>query len=209
MAEQAEVLTQRPRGLLGLFKEAWRRQRRRRLRVALILITALIAATVLFQTKRPPSGRSTYTNGGIGARGQSPEFRKDAAALLTRVILPPGSQRVDRKPYGDGGQLAQPASRFTHQFVDVHAWWTTPEPIRKVETFLRYHLTTGATGVGRGYARGGTGPVAFYTESFRPLQSDGEAHPHDLAINMVPLAKGGTGIRVDSEVAIARLSPRN
>jgi hypothetical protein len=61
MALQTDVLDQRPRGLVGLFREAWRRQRRRRLGHALILITALVAAAVLLRDQRPSGGQAAST----------------------------------------------------------------------------------------------------------------------------------------------------
>jgi hypothetical protein len=49
MVQSADVASQRPRGLLGLFEDAWRRQRRRRTRLALIALALIIAGTGLLR----------------------------------------------------------------------------------------------------------------------------------------------------------------
>ncbi|HEY5431439.1 MAG TPA: hypothetical protein VIK04_20155 [Solirubrobacteraceae bacterium] len=55
MVEHTDSLTRRPRRLLGLFEEAWRRQRRRRSQIALVAVSVLIACAALLRMGTSPS----------------------------------------------------------------------------------------------------------------------------------------------------------
>jgi hypothetical protein len=118
------------------------------------------------------------------------------------MTLPPGARRTtsNLKPFGDGGQLDRPASRLAGTVIDRHASWTSSMPIAQVERFFRSHPPAGADSVGRGFSTDATGPDAFWTYSFAPLEVAHEQHPWDLAVNMVALSKTRTGIRIDAEV---------
>jgi hypothetical protein len=160
------------------------------------VVAALVAVAALIGMG---FGSYALAHGGRSDRsGSDRALRRDATRLLARMTLPPGARRTtsSAKPFGDGGQLDRPGSRFTGTVIDVHTSWTSSMPISQVERFFRSHPPVGAQGVGRGYAPG----TAFWTYNFAPLMAGDEQHPWDLAVNMLALSKGRTGIRIDGEV---------
>ena len=67
--------------------------------------------------------------------------RRDAARLLTRVVLPPGATRSPVDPTGGKRWLARPGEAPAGvKLIDRRAWVTVAEPISAVDAFLRAHL---------------------------------------------------------------------
>jgi hypothetical protein len=167
---------------------------RKRAVAALVAVAALIGIGF---------GSYALAHGGRSDQsGRDRALRLDAARLLARMTLPPGARRTSStsKPFGDGGELDRPGSRFSGTVIDVHTSWTSSMPISEVERFFRSHPPAGAQALSRGYATDPAGATAFWTYNFAPLTAAHEQHPWDLAVNMLALSKGRTGIRIDGEV---------
>jgi hypothetical protein len=118
--------------------------------------------------------------------------RADAAVLLSRLRLPPGSSASAVEPAGDGGQLARPAvgPAATPNVVDRHAWWRVPGAPAAVLAYLGAHPPAGA----RRFLSG-PGVAGF---DWRPRR--GVLSRRWVIVHAVALPGGSTGVRADAQV---------
>lgn len=122
---------------------------------------------------------------------------RDAAALLTRVVLPAGATRSATEPAGDRHGLSGPAPFGAGtKHVDRFGWWTVAEPLDAVDAFVSAHVPRG--GHLNSYGSGGRPPSASVTYSFPPVGR--VLGTRSLVVSMVALPGGETGLRVDAEV---------
>jgi hypothetical protein len=133
--------------------------------------------------------------------------RRDADTLLGRVLLPPGAMQVSQEPAGDSGALVGPAtSQAGMRTVDRHRWWTIPEPVSRVYGFVRSHLPASAKLWMWSGPPGSVGapPASYVAYAFPP--GAGYLPMRELAVEVVALPGGDTGVRADAEVQ--RIIPR-
>ena len=90
MAQAATPLASRSRGLLGLFEEAWRRQRRRRAGYALVVLAAVVAAAIVLELDTPsgnptasaPAVLSRLSSAGVPASGHFASLTQAGGRLI-------------------------------------------------------------------------------------------------------------------------------
>jgi hypothetical protein len=111
--------------------------------------------------------------------------RREAPALLARVVLPAGAVRVARGPLRSA--WAKPGLR---DLVDVHRTWSVTEPIADVRKFVRTHPAAGSR-----LTAWGTGGLEFDLAGTRRL------YARSLMVGLRALAGGETAVRVDAQVA--------
>jgi hypothetical protein len=127
--------------------------------------------------------------------------QRDAAALLGRVMLPPGAMPVSNEPAGDDGALGRPPlSEAGLKIVDRYRWWTIAEPVSTVYGFVRSHVPPPATLSAWGGPPGSVGAPAasFVADAFPP--GPGYLPMRELMVEVVALAGGATGVRADAQV---------
>ena len=122
-----------------------------------------------------------------------------ARALLARAILPPGATAVTKTP---PAALAQPFDRpGTPNLADVSRFAAAPESAAQAIRFLTSHHPRGYTvdGGGTGKTSGGGAPtVSSVTDPLTGMPTGVDAA--QLLIDVVPIAAGHVGIRVDAQV---------
>jgi hypothetical protein len=124
--------------------------------------------------------------------------RREANALLSRVLLPEGAVQVWSEPVGDRGALARPAQvPGLADLVDLHGWWRVAGSEKSVYSFIKAHVPDGARldGWGRRYPRPS---AAFVDFALAPVNGVFEAR--DLNITIAPLGLRSVGVRVDAQV---------
>jgi hypothetical protein len=119
-----------------------------------------------------------------------------AKRLLADVVLPRGTSEVSRQPAGSGGQLERPVTwlLFAAQ-VDRPAFWITNASQRAAIASVRAHLPRAARPLGSGYA----GSTVFAAWGW-PVVDRGVLGIRQLALETVPLSRGGVGVRADAQV---------
>ena len=108
---------------------------------------------------------------------------------------------VAAEPAGDGGALGGSASSSAGmKIVDRHRWWTVPEPASTVYWFVRKHAPFRAKLSTWSGAPGSAGAPAasFVAYAFPP--GVGYLPMRELAVAVVALPGGDTGVRADAEV---------
>ena len=127
--------------------------------------------------------------------------QRDAAALLWRVMLPPGAMPVSEEPALDDGALRRPAGiEAGIRIVDRHRWWTIPEPVSTVYRFFQTHVPPLAKlSIWSGPPGSVGAPAAsFVADAFPP--GPGYLPLRELVVEVVALPGGYTGVRADAEV---------
>jgi hypothetical protein len=166
------------------------------------LLTGVLAATAGAGPTAPlPPGWHAYPPP-VGARERVNRraAARDAARLLTRVVLPPGATPSAREPAGDGGLLARPGDRPAEvKLLDRHSWWRVPGPLATVSAFVKANAPAGASLLGSGIS-GGTSEPAGGSEDFGWPPIGHMLGTRMLVIGLVALSRDETGLRVDAEV---------
>lgn len=117
--------------------------------------------------------------------------RREAPALLRRVVLPAGAVPDSRGP------LRSPwTTPGLRDLVDRHLFRLVPKPAGAVAAFLKAHPPSGA----RVSAWGADG-IAF---DFAPTT---RLYSRALVLGLRPQAGGGTAVRVDAQVAWRMMRP--
>lgn len=120
--------------------------------------------------------------------------QRDAATILRRAVVPTGSRRLATPPNRDlGSASSQPG---TTALADVHAIWKVRESFGAVSAFESAHVPHGAKPAGNGFASGPTRSVQLMF-SFPALH--GRVSSRQLIVDVTPLGRGWTGIRVDAQ----------
>jgi hypothetical protein len=123
---------------------------------------------------------------------------RDAARLLTRMVLPLGAVRLSREPYGDGGLLERADSTPSGLVVDRHRRWLVPEPLAQAVSFVHAHAPRGSRHTGTGYSSGtGIPKNKSFTFSFPAIA--GRLSSRQLEVTLVALPHHRTGIRADAQ----------
>jgi hypothetical protein len=149
------------------------------------------------------------TRGATSRGANHPAAEQDAAGLLGRVILPAGAMAVSQEPAGDNEALSgPPVTQAGVKIVDRHRWWTIPEPVSTVYGFVRSHVPPQAKLFTWSGPPGSVGAPAasFVAFAFRP--GVGYLPLRELAVEMVGLAGGSTGVRADAQVQWVIPRPR-
>ncbi|MGH3009576.1 MAG: hypothetical protein ACRDLM_09280 [Gaiellaceae bacterium] len=121
--------------------------------------------------------------------------RQDARSLLGLVDLPRGSRRLTTPP--DKRLRNAVTSPGTTALVDRHRIWKVHESVDAVVAFEHAHRPAGSRETGAGTSDWGPSPSESLQFSFPALS--GRVSSRELVVNMVPLANGSTGIRVDAQ----------
>jgi hypothetical protein len=125
--------------------------------------------------------------------------RADAAQLLTRLSLPPGSTPSAGAP---AAGLADPAigPPATPNVVDEHAWWVVPGPPAAALAYVDSHRPAGSQPAGTGSGN----DVTSHEFAWFPVA--GVLATRELVVAVAALPDGSTGLRADSQVVW--LTPR-
>ena len=127
--------------------------------------------------------------------------QRDAAGLLARVILPPAAMPTSEEPAGDDGALSgPPVTQAGVKVVDRHRWWTIPEPVSKVYGFVRSHVPPSAKLSTWSGPPGSVGAPAASFAAYAFPHGIGYLPMRELAVAVVGLPGGSTGVRADAQV---------
>lgn len=127
--------------------------------------------------------------------------QRDAAGLLARVILPPAAMPTSEEPAGDDGALSgPPVTQAGVKVVDRHRWWTIPEPVSKVYGFVRSHVPPSAKLSTWSGPPGSVGAPAASFAAYAFPPGIGYLPMRELAVAVVGLPGGSTGVRADAQV---------
>jgi hypothetical protein len=133
------------------------------------------------------------------ARTNRAAARRDAAALLRRLVLPAGTVVSPAEPAGDGHELAQPfAASTSTDTVDQHAWWVVPGTPAALIADLRAHPPRGAT-VDQSGSLGNQGVTVVESLGFAWPPINGVLRQRWLVVEVTALAGGSTGVRADAQ----------
>jgi len=128
------------------------------------------------------------------------EARRDAAALLGRVVLPSGARRLAHAPGHAGGLLGRAFQMPAGELVDRHRLWRADEPLRSVVAFVETHPPRGAQRQGSGSgSSGGPGVPDNKTFVFSLPGRPGRISSRWLDVTLVALPDGSTGVRADAQ----------
>jgi hypothetical protein len=158
-------------------------------------VRACVLAVVCFGVGVAASG------GGAAMRRPTQNRRaaeRDAAALLAKLVLPPGAVRLAGEPSGDGRRLARPpTSAVTPALVDRHAFWRVPADAASVLPYVEAHAPSGGKLTGSG-AYSGAGSSSWDLFAFKPVPE--VLATRWLLVEVTLLADGSTGVRADGQV---------
>lgn len=121
--------------------------------------------------------------------------RRDAHALIGKLVLPAGAVPVSRNP-SDNAWLNHPQmAQDTPALVDVHRFYrVTGERPDTVARWFQSHVPAGSSLDG---TVGGSGDYSGYSYAF-PSET-GVLEYRQLSVAIVPARGGGTAVRVDAE----------
>jgi hypothetical protein len=167
----------------------------------LVAAAALLTATAAAPAAPLSSGWHAYPPPvGPRERVTRAAAARDAARLLTRVVLPPGATRSAREPAGDGGLLARPADRPAEvKLLDRHSWWRVPGGLATVSAFITSHAPAGARLAVSG-SSGGTAEPSSRFDDFGWPPVGHVLGTRMLVVGLIALSPDATGLRVDAEV---------
>jgi hypothetical protein len=135
----------------------------------------------------------------VGARSASTNrdaARTDAAALLSRLRLPPGAIKVTSNPPGAGAALAHAFDApATPNLVDEHGWWVVPMTPASLLAFVERQRPRGSRLEQSGFGSKGPQMVGYGWPARLGVLST-----RWLVIEVVALANGSTALRVDAQV---------
>lgn len=144
---------------------------------------------------------ATSTLGATSLGANHAAAQRDAAGLLARVILPPGAMPTSKEPAGDDGALSgPPVTQAGVKVVDRHRWWTIPEPVSKVYGFVRSHVPPSAKLSTWSGPPGSVGAPAASFAAYAFPPGIGYLPVRELAVAVVGLPGGSTGVRADAQV---------
>jgi hypothetical protein len=166
--------------------------------VGTLLLPALLTAVALAGGGRAVDWTSVAPlSAAARERANRQAAGRDAARLLTRVVLPASATLSPVNPAGGDRPLSQPGEAPAGvKLIDRHARWTVAEPISAVDAFLRAHVPAGARLNGSG--AGGRPASASVTFAFPPLGR--VLGIRWLVVSMVSLSSDTTALRADAEV---------
>jgi hypothetical protein len=140
------------------------------------------------------AGSSTAPESEAAAQSQ-------ATALLGELPLPAAAISSPSEPSGDGGFLADPGEGppATPNAVDDHAWWIVPGSPAELRGYIDAYLSPGSATVDWGSFTT-YGVTDYESAMLSDLQLAGTAGAGELALKVVQLPDGSTGLRADAEV---------
>ncbi len=163
---------------------------RLRVTVSLTLTLAVLLGAVAASTVGATSLGANYT-----------AAQRDAAGLLGRVILPPGTVPASKEPAGDDRALSgPPVTQAGGKIVDRHRWWMIPEPVSTVYGFVRSHVPPSAKLSTWSGPPGSVGAPAASFAAYAFPPGVGYLPMRELAVAVVGLPGGSTGVRADAQV---------
>jgi len=125
---------------------------------------------------------------------------KAATALVTRVPPPAGARRERTEPAGDGGLLAAPPDApASRALIDRHVLYVIDEPLSDVQHYYDGRRPARVRQVASGSASGPRAPANLNMTWAWATKPAGLVS-RQTVIEMVALAGGVTGIRVDAQV---------
>ncbi len=141
------------------------------------------------------AGARVATSSAADSNANRAAARTEATRLLSLVAVPPGTTSVPGEPAGDGGWLADPGVNFgAANLVDAWGWWTTTLTPADVLAYFGKHLPADARLFESFHGSTGAAGQAF---SLGPIP--GVLRDRIIAMTVVPLSGGGTGVRTDGE----------
>jgi hypothetical protein len=123
-----------------------------------------------------------------------------ARQMLSRLIVPPGSQDAHPSPVPAplNVPLAGPGLPYT---VDLHRFVLVHEPAANAQSFLLAHVPAGMTWAGTGLAPGTSNTVTVLSVSYSPRSVASGLTSAQLGAAAMPSAGGNTLIRADASVS--------
>jgi hypothetical protein len=169
----------------------------------------IAAAAVAVATVSAGGGHSQAAaryRSGAAVRGQSgaaanrAAAQRDAAELLTRVVLPPGASRLNREPAGDHGYLEPQSALESDTAREVaHAWWQVRGAPTAAIAFVQAHHPAAATVAGTGTAgdtrTGASASMIF----FQWPALAGVLGLRTVRVTATSLGAGRTGVLIESQ----------
>jgi hypothetical protein len=126
-----------------------------------------------------------------------------AQAMLDDTLVPAGSSISSTEPAGDGGKLRTPSRTYdTPNLVDLHRFYVVPGSAAGVAASMAQHPPSGSSLAFKG-THSDEQVVVFTWPTSGPLFND-----QAVLVNAVPLAGGGTGLRIDADVVWLPTKPR-
>lgn len=134
--------------------------------------------------------------------------QSDAPKLLDLVNLPPGSSSQSSEPPDDGGWLKDPGyMQNSRNLVDVNEFWHVPGSFQSTLAYIKAHPPAGWRSVEGSWFTGTVPPNQDLDYYFSDIS--GRVAPRLLAISLVQLSDGSTGVRADAEEAWIVTRPRS
>jgi hypothetical protein len=157
-------------------------------------------AGVAISAARAPAARAHAgaARTAVTAAGNRRLARFDAARLLTRLQLPPGSVPSASEPAGDRGVLRSAAVRPSGTLVDRHGFWIVPESVGAVDAYALAHPARGSVQNQSGSIDNPGGQNGAIEGFGWPAILD-RLSTRQLVFVMTSLASGRTGVRVDAQ----------
>jgi hypothetical protein len=162
--------------------------------VLTVLLAVANAALSAPGSGHPATRHTAAANRRVAAR--------EATTLLGRLQLPTGATRIAAEPHGDGGVLSHPAfgPPAATTVIARHRWWTVRGTHAAVTAFIRAHRPRGADLLMSGPSIQGPGAPAGQVLGYKWPAVPGVLWSRQLAIAVVDLPGGLTGVRGDGQV---------
>ena len=201
------ALRQSTEGRLCVLDDMLRAQaRRRRLRrggLAVVTVLLVVVLGLVLDASRPPSagvaraGAVTVTRAPAGSRAAALTL---ARQMLSRLVVPPGSQAADPSPVPEPLSLSSAGDALPYT-VELHRFFLVREPAAAVQSFLLAHVPAGMTWAGDSLESGTANTITVLWVGYSPRSVASGLTNADLGTNAMPLAGGETLIRVDAGVS--------
>jgi hypothetical protein len=141
------------------------------------------------------------------ATGASPGYQPaktraaaDATKLLATFALPPGATLSAQEPAGDGGQLQGAfTTPVTPNLVDDHRFYVVSTDLADTAAWFVSHVPPGATAGGVGSADSVSQGAISQEVTYTWPSLDGTQIGRRTSASIVPLAQGGSAIRLDAQ----------
>ena len=166
---------------------------------AVLVLTAMLAGcgTAAARPTAQTTGTALATRAPAGSRAAALTL---ARQLLSRLVLPAGSQPVQPSPVPPPVSVSS-AGGSSPYTVDLHRFVLVREPAGTVHSFLLGHVPAGMAWYGSGLAPGTTNTVTVLWVAYHPRSVAAGLTNAQLGTAALPSAGGDTLIRADASVS--------
>jgi hypothetical protein len=161
------------------------------------LVLVVLAGLVLGPGRQPGAGAVTATRAPVGSRAAALTL---ARQLLSRLVVPPGSQAAHPSPVPPPLNVST-AGDISPYTVEVHRFMLVREPAAAVQSFLLAHVPAGMSWAGDGLAQGTTNTVTVLSVAYSPRSLASGLVNAELGTAVMPGAAGVTLIRAEASVS--------